>query len=244
MEGKRKDRVAHSVDDAIIKENVANSNYSEEEKVSLEIFANRLNEELQIQNISQIELAKEFHISTGALSNYRTGMRFPDAKILAGLSKRLNVSLDYLFGITEEKSTDVEFKRINEVTGLSDKSIDILSTYKDVFSDNKLPKLFREEAKSRHKAIDFLIQSDDFTGIFLYIARYLWDTYQSDTKNIKELEKFYDQELEKSLKDKIILKTTDNRNVSLKTSDINKINLISIEERLQNLKKDILNKDI
>jgi len=46
--------------------------------------------------ISQTQLAKRLHISTGAIGMYEQGRRTPSADILVGISKELGVSVDYL----------------------------------------------------------------------------------------------------------------------------------------------------
>ncbi len=231
MINKRKKRVAHSVDDAIIKENVANSSYREDEKVWLEIFANRLNEELQIQNISQEDLAKDINISTGALSNYRTGSRFPDARILVALSKKLNVSLDYLFGITDLKSTDIEDKVINEKTSLNDESIKVLAGYTESINydgDNELYQVFKEVSMDRLKAINYLIQKEDTTWIFSDIASYLWLNYKPENE-IPALTSSDSSTFELAIENRTYKR-------EFETKDLNRIPIIKIEEKLIELK--------
>lgn len=231
MTNERKKRVAHSVDDAIIKENVANSTYRDDEKVSLEKFANRLNEELQIQNISQEELAEDIHISTGALSNYRTGNRFPDARILVALSEKLKVSLDYLFGITDLKSTDIEDKVINEKTSLNDESIKVLAGYTESINyngDNELYQVFKEVSMDRLKAINYLIQKEDTTWIFSDIAGYLWLDYKPENE-IPALTNSDSGTIELAIENRKYKR-------EFETKDLNRIPIIKIEEKLIELK--------
>lgn len=249
MKNERKKRVAHSVDDVVIKENVANSNYSDEEKVSLEVFANRLNEELQIKNISQEELAKVIHVSTGALSNYRTGSRFPEARILVALSEKLDVSLDYLFGITDLKSTDVEFKRINDITGLTDDAINNLKEYVDFLNDDNSLSTIKSIPKNKLNAINYLIANEEKANIFYTIASFLWLDYETNYEDViyKGLDKnkIYKPDLEENRKiyENLLLFNVKGQDTfkSINLKDADRIDLLLLEEQLSNLKKQCKN---
>lgn len=46
--------------------------------------------------MSQLQLAKELHLSTSAVGMYEQGRRTPSIEILVQLAKLFNVSLDYL----------------------------------------------------------------------------------------------------------------------------------------------------
>jgi len=207
-------------------------------------FAYRLCVCLDKNNENESDLARETKIGKASINAYIKAEQIPNIEKLITIAEHFAVSTDYLLGFTNSPSLNEDFKIVHKVTGLSDNSIEILKTYNDLINDDKILQIFKDEATRSHKAIDFLLQNEDTAGIFSYIASYLWDTYQSDTKHIKELKKFSSEELEKLSGDRIILKTTDNRNVSMRTSDINKMHLISIEEILHDLKTNILNKDI
>lgn len=239
---KRK-RQVYNISDADIKKNVAGSGYNEVEKKALYDLATRLNKALVVKDESQEEFAKKIGVSEGALSNYRNGKRLPDTYVLVKIAAELKTTVDYLLGFTNLKSPSDDYRIVHQITGLSDKSIKNLKCYNDLIKADKMPQFLIEDAVKSHKAIDFLLQNDDTTGIFSYIASYLWDTYQANTELVKELKKFSNEDLENLIGDRIVLKTADNRNVSLKPQDMNKIYLISIEEILHDLKNNILNTD-
>ena len=48
--------------------------------------------------MSQKELAKIIYVSTGTISNYETGTRFPDGRKLIALADHFHVTTDYLLG--------------------------------------------------------------------------------------------------------------------------------------------------
>lgn len=236
-------RKVYNISDKIIRKNVEETSYNNIEKKCLYSLGTRLNKALVNKDISQEEFCKKIGVSEGALSNYRNGKRLPDTYVLAKIANELKTSIDYLLGITNLESSNDDYRIIHQLTGLSDESITLLKSYNDLIKNEKIPQVFKDEATRSHKAIDFLIQSEDTTGIFSYIASYLWDTYQTNTEPIKELENISTKDLDRLIGNRIVLKTIDNRNVSLKTQDINKIHLISIEEILYDLKTSILNKD-
>ena len=53
---------------------------------------------------SQTQLSKELNVSPSTVGMYEQGRRTPDLKTLITLSRLFDVSLDYLFGIVEERS--------------------------------------------------------------------------------------------------------------------------------------------
>lgn len=239
---KRK-RQVYNISDADIKKHVVESGYNKVEQKALYALATRLNKALVVKDKSQEEFCKKIGVSEGALSNYRNGKRLPDTYVLVKIADALETTVDYLLGFTDLKSPNDDYRVVHQLTGLSDKSIENLKCYNDLIKDDKIPRFLIEDAIRSHKAIDFLIQNDDITGIFSYIASYLWDTYQANTELVNELKKFSNEELEKLTGDNIVLKTSDNRFVSLKSQDMNKIYLISIEEILHNLKNNNFNTD-
>lgn len=58
----------------------------------------------EIQNITQISLAKSAGITKSMLSKYEHGINMPKADILAAIADRLDVSMDYLMGKTSSES--------------------------------------------------------------------------------------------------------------------------------------------
>ena len=63
-----------------------------------ETIAKRLKEIRIKNNLSQADVAKELNITQAAVARYETGEHMPSVDALKWYSDRFNVSLDYLFG--------------------------------------------------------------------------------------------------------------------------------------------------
>lgn len=64
----------------------------------------RLREERIAQNLTQEDMAKKLGITRQAYGNYETGKRDVDSQTLVNLVKILNVSSDYLLGLSDYKN--------------------------------------------------------------------------------------------------------------------------------------------
>lgn len=76
--------------------------------------------------ISQKDLADKLNKKREEITMYENGDRTIDIYTLREISKILNVSTDYLLGITNFESPDISKIAINELTGLSDDAINNL----------------------------------------------------------------------------------------------------------------------
>lgn len=57
---------------------------------------------MYIRDISNRALAQELSVSASTISGYRNGRRSPSVTDLAKISRFLNISADYLIGLTDE----------------------------------------------------------------------------------------------------------------------------------------------
>ena len=64
-------------------------------------FKDRLTEALKENNMSQKALAKKIFMSQTIVNNYCTGKREPSLDVLIAICKELNVTSDYLLGLTD-----------------------------------------------------------------------------------------------------------------------------------------------
>ncbi|MDE7191331.1 MAG: helix-turn-helix domain-containing protein [Clostridia bacterium] len=64
-------------------------------------FKDRLREVLAENKISQRSLAKRLYLSQTIVNNYCTGKREPTLDVLISICKELDVSVDYLLGLTD-----------------------------------------------------------------------------------------------------------------------------------------------
>jgi len=68
-------------------------------------FNERLKEIRLKRELTQEELAQKINISSSSISLYERGDREPNLNTLINISKTLNVSTDYLLGLTDIEST-------------------------------------------------------------------------------------------------------------------------------------------
>lgn len=64
-------------------------------------FKDRLNEVLKENGISQVTLARKIAMSQGVVNNYCTGKREPTLDVLIRICEALEISSDYLLGLTD-----------------------------------------------------------------------------------------------------------------------------------------------
>lgn len=57
---------------------------------------------------TQAELARKVGVTKSAISTYELGNRTPSADVVCGFAKAFGVSADYLLGIAERRTVDVE----------------------------------------------------------------------------------------------------------------------------------------
>ena len=97
-------------------------------------FAVRLRDMLIEKGVSQDELAKRAKCCTASsVSVYLQAKQEPKASILKGFAKALDVSVDYLIGLTDCKSPQTDIRAIHKLTGLSDAAINILKDFNERF---------------------------------------------------------------------------------------------------------------
>lgn len=69
-------------------------------------FPKRLTEVRKEKNKTQDEMAIELDISRPAYTQYETGVNFPKLENLVKISEILNISIDYLVGISNKKKIE------------------------------------------------------------------------------------------------------------------------------------------
>ena len=65
------------------------------------IFTKRFNEILKISGKTQVEIAKAVHVTKQCITDYKTGKSVPSIETLYLLCKFLEVSADYLLGLSD-----------------------------------------------------------------------------------------------------------------------------------------------
>ncbi len=89
-------------------------------------FATRLRELMKKAKVTQQDLAASVGTTRQAISQYADGSVQPNIEKLYKIAEYFKVSADYLLGISEVTSSDVDTKAINKMLGLSEKSIERL----------------------------------------------------------------------------------------------------------------------
>ena len=128
-----------------------------------ELRKDRIEKRLNELKQTKSWLAQQMNMSLQSFSRMLGGNNNPRIDNIIELSKLLNVSIDYLLGVSEESTIDVSLKDMSEKTGLSVKSIEKLICYKNnKLSDHKL------------KALNLLLENDNLllSSLYDYLSIY------------------------------------------------------------------------
>lgn len=90
------------------------------------IFATRFRELLKLRNRTQSYVANQIKCKGQTISQYVNGEVLPNAEKLHDIAQCLEVSADYLLGMSNIMTSDVDDKAIGQMLGLSDKAIAVL----------------------------------------------------------------------------------------------------------------------
>lgn len=71
-------------------------------------FAEKLRKEREALGLLQKEMAAKLNLPTNTYNGYETGKRKPSLEVTAQIAETLGVSIDYLAGITDDKSKVVK----------------------------------------------------------------------------------------------------------------------------------------
>ena len=74
------------------------------------------------REMTQTDLAAQIGISQGTLSQYESGKRTPDSKTLIKLSEFFNCTPNYILGLPEEKSINIDVSKLSmtDVTAITE----------------------------------------------------------------------------------------------------------------------------
>lgn len=126
------------------------------------IFATRLRELMETPpKTSQETLAAAIGVTRQAVSNYKSGQSSPDWETVAKIARFFKVSSDFLLGLSDAPSTDVNLRAICEYTGLSPGAVFILNS---VFSAENV---YPDVVNARSIMDDFIIRYGESVGLLL-----------------------------------------------------------------------------
>ena len=95
------------------------------------VFPTRLRKLIHDNKTTISAVAECTGFSRQAVSQYQDGTTQPNVDTLRKIAEHFNVSADYLLGLSDVKSPDADAKAINKQTGLSERSIENLTIYKE-----------------------------------------------------------------------------------------------------------------
>ena len=135
---------------------------------SKKVIGCRINTALALKNMKQKELAQKLGVTDNTISYFCNGERVPNTLQLIEISKILDVSADYLLGLSSESTTDKELSAVCEYTGLSEKSVLALQEFK---ADNK--------ATWYMDVTNALIESENFDFLIFFLTQFATYSNQS-----------------------------------------------------------------
>lgn len=149
-------------------------------------FAIRLRDLMNEFGTTQKNLAEYTGITRQAIAQYMEGSVQPNVERLYKIAKFFHVSADYLLGITDQRTSNLDDKAIHEAIGLSDKAIEKLKGYKKYLPGVLIP------------TINSLIEYEDDAYYLSMTSSYS----QITTVSEKEIEDFITLLHEKECADK------------------------------------------
>lgn len=93
-----------------------------------DVFPTRLRETLKEKKVTQAELGALLGCSNQSVSLYCNGNTQPKIEDIVKISQFLGVSVDYLFGLSDIRSTDPATKSLCKTLGLSENTINFLQS--------------------------------------------------------------------------------------------------------------------
>lgn len=93
-------------------------------------------------------LAKHLDCSIQAINQYKQGTSQPKIENIIKIAEFYNVSVDYLFGITETKNRDTTIQAVCEETGLSEKAVNRIRGYESLPRYDELPEIQKQKIQS------------------------------------------------------------------------------------------------
>ncbi len=122
------------------------------------VFSDRL-KELRGERTLQ-EVANAIGITRVAMGYYEKGERKPDIEVLYKIANFYGVSSDYLIGLSNIQTLDIDVQSISSKTGLSEKAIEKVC-------------YFNTHAKCYIEPLNILLKSPNFESALSHIPKYM-----------------------------------------------------------------------
>lgn len=140
------------------------------------IFSTRLRGLMEVNSITQLELAKELGITRQAVAQYMDGTAQPNIDKLLRMSEFFEVSCDYLLGKTKESTVEIALRAVCEYTGLTENAIKTICSAKQLRCEADI---FPFKKMNVTEVINELFDNDEILFVFREIS-YLKDYILSD----------------------------------------------------------------
>lgn len=139
-----------------------------------EIIGQRINTALALSNVKQKELAKELEIKDNVVSYWCSGKRTPNTEQIIEIADFLNVSADYLLGLSDAATPDKDLQFVCDYTGFNEQAINSLNKRKNYNFSEEYMNFISE----------FIIKSSDNWEFYSTFCN-LYETYP-ETQKIDE----------------------------------------------------------
>lgn len=139
-------------------------------------FGSRLKNTRQSKKMTQKDLAKNLKIAQSTIANYENNVRFPGSDILRNISENLDVSLDYLLGLTEVFNIEVKDIQKSNLDGIHFELVNLLL-------DGKVSKVKSIIEKFNRDGISSIQMIEE---IFIPMLRLVGDKWKKEEISIAE----------------------------------------------------------
>ena len=151
-------------------------------------FGNRLRKTMIEKNMTGFELSQKLEVTPSMISNYISGRRFPGFYSLKKLAQALDVSIDYLLGLNEEKTIEPSGDTRKEEHDISEEEAKLRFIF-DCLTEGDYKK-----AKEAYESLN----TYELKGMALYETALLSLLMQKEKKAIELLERFNSFNLQES----------------------------------------------
>lgn len=118
------------------------------------------------------QLAKDLGLTPQSVNQYRNGEAVPRIETLIAMADYFGVSVDYLLGKSDIKSSSADIQAAVKITGLSEEAVKILDfwTDKDQFVESKFGYNWNRRLI---RFISYLIENEDNTHLIDSLCNYM-----------------------------------------------------------------------
>ena len=188
------------------------------------IFKHRLKKLRGGEN--QATVAKELGISRASLSYYENGERKPDINVLYTIASYFDVSTDYLLGLSDTPTTNIQDKYLSDTLGLTQRSIEWLKIITKTSKSKNADSLGKEEVRYRSLLLKSVNELLGGTSDIIDNITYYWYLHFTHFKN------FYNDEPYNPISDLELYDSHLNVSFSEDHDFISKVFLLNIEQEL------------